>query len=366
MKYSKSKTSVNENKASNKAVEVATAILITLGIIAVVILTYKFFNPDCETSKGGVSKINKAVPFKDKYRSENMNITPMKLNPPANYAPDSWQTEGAPFPEKHNRLRLHEFKLGENKEVIFPDMGRSLESPHAAIAGWFRIPADSNERITFFSKKGSQTPRVPGGTLELRPGQRIIQLSSEQEHISLKIYNDEGSLAREISSRVPNLRDGQWHYISMSVGPKYGMSIFLDGLKLVSDRSAPAIPTNIHPTDFTILENSKPMVFASNISYFIQEIDPITMSALYNGGSPTDPTIMTPFVRAWIPLQDDNVVDVLGNIRGTLVNSGIGSEKNEAVVPVLPAGKFYGNLAKDVKFVQKDAVVVPQKTSFVM
>jgi hypothetical protein len=364
MKYSKNKTGSNQINASNKTVEIATAIFITIGIIAVVVITYKWFNPDCNnTSKGGISKTNKAVPFKDKYKSENMMIVPMQLNPPANYAPDSWQSEGAPFPEKHNRLRLHEFKLGENKEVVFPDIGRSLESSHAAIGGWFRIPTDSKEKITFFSKKGSQTPRVPGGTLELRPGQRIIQLSSQEEHISLKVYNDEGGMAREINARVPNLRDGQWHYISMSVGPRYGMSIFLDGSRLVSDRSAPEIPTNVHPTVFTILENTKPMVFASNVSYFIQEIDPITMSALYNGGSPTDPTIMTPFIRSWIPLQDDNVVDVMGNIRGSIVDSGMGSEKSEAVIP---AGNFYGNLAKDIKYVQKNSVVVPQKPSFVM
>lgn len=354
------------NTDSAKSIEVATALFITIGIVAVVIITYKWFNPNCEKTKGGVSGVkNKAVMFKDKYKAENQMIVPLQLNPPAGYDPDSWYRVGANFPEKQNRLRLHEFKVGQNKEILYPDTGRSLESKNAAVAGWFRIPSNTNEKITFFSKTGHDKPRVTNATAEMKPHQKIFELNEENKKLNLNIYDDNGEVSKSISAPTPNLNDGEWHYISFSNGPKYGMNLFLDGAKLVSDRSPPEINNKIHPTRFTVVKDTNPMVVASNISYFIQEIDPITMSALYNGGKPTDPTIMTPFIRSWIPLQNDTVVDVLGNIRGSIVDSSNQKEKSEGE-QFIPAGRFYGNLADDVKYVQKNANVIAQKPSFVM
>ena len=343
-----------EDKKADEAVasrrsELIIAVTILLLLVVLVVVAFRLFSKkDCDdseasTTAGGTkAKAKKSgLAFKDRYRG-----TAFK---PENIHGD------VEDPEKYDSLRLHEFRLGDGRFMEAVDMKRTLEAATASVFGWFRIPP-SDGIIHLAQKYGHKEPRSPGLTAELKPGQKLFNFMVLKNTLTMNLYGDKGDVAQTVSVAEENIRDGQWHHIGFSVAPS-GVCIYVDGMRILHERTGAGIPTNVYPAAFAVGTPSDQTFFVSNVTYSVEPTDSIKASAMYNNGQPTDPKILISGLRAWYPMQSNRAVDLLGNAPGTI---GSGPARKRAS-PEKAEGDQFQEVQSMGRFVKK----VPVKTTFV-
>lgn len=340
-----------EDKKADAAVasrrsEVIIAVTILLFMVVLAVVAYRIFaKKDCDseaaTTAGGTKAKTSNLAFKDRYRG--------KAFKPENIHGDMED------PEKYDSLRLHEFKLGDGTFMEAVDFKRVMDAPTASVFGWFRIPP-SDGIVHLAQRYGHTEPRSPGLTAELKPGRKLFSFMALKNNLTLHIYGDDGSTTQSVSVEDKTIRDGQWHNIGFSVAPS-GVCIYVDGMKVMHQRTGVNIPTNVYPSALAIGNPSDDMFFASNVIYSVEPTDAIKASALYNNGQPTDPKILISGLRAWYPMQSNRAVDLMGNMMGQM---GSGAPRRKAS-PEKAEGDQFKEIQSMGRFVKK----VPLTTSFV-
>lgn len=266
------------------------------------------------STTAGSTKTKNNLVFKDRYRG-----TAFKPENVMGYDPDVFYTNGDQDPEKYDNFRLHEFRMGNGKFMEAVDYKRALDSSKLSVFGWFRIPP-SDGIIHLVQKYGHTEPRSEGLTAELKPGQKLFSFMSLKNVLTLNLYDKFGAQSQTASVRDETVRDGQWHQIGFSVEPS-GICIFVDGLRILHQRTGAGIPTNVYPATFSVGSSSDATFFVSNVTYSVEPMDPIKASAMYNNGQPSDPKILISGLRAWYPFQSNRAVDLMNNAPG-VISSG--------------------------------------------